>query len=342
MSSPFPITLAALVFLASAGPLGVCSAARAETVEEVRIKMGSRFELTVVADDGAEARRALERAWSEIDRLEAMISSWSESSETAEINRRAGERPVVVSPELFGLVARSLKVAELTGGAFDPTFAALSGLWDFKSPTPAIPSAEAIRSALEKVGTSHVELDREARTVYLTEPGVRLGFGAIGKGFAANSTVRLLRSLGIESGVVSAGGDLFAFGRREDGTPWRVGIADPRDEERSFATLLVSEQAVATSGDYESFFELDGQRYSHILDPHTGWPVQEVRSATVICADAELADALATAISVMGIEQGLRLIDRLQGIEALMVDGEGRMHFSANLRSQLESVEESE
>jgi thiamine biosynthesis lipoprotein len=228
--------------LASLAALETGSAARAETVEDVRIKMGSRFEITVVADDAAEARSALEHAWEEIDRLEAMISSWSESSETAEINRRAGERPVVVSPELFGLISRSLKVAELTDGAFDPTFAALAGLWDFEARAPSVPSAEAIRSAVDKVGYRRVKLDREARTVYLAEPGVRLGFGAIGKGFAANSTVRVLRSLGIESGIVSAGGDLFAFGRREDGGPWRVGIADPQEEERTIAALLVSEQ----------------------------------------------------------------------------------------------------
>lgn len=330
-------------FLASAVTLTFGTAAtRAETILDVRSKMGSRFEITIVAEDETHARQALEAAWSEIDRLEAMISSWSDDSLTSEINRQAGQRAVVVTPELFGLLSRSLKVAELTQGAFDPTFAALAPLWDFKAASPKIPDAATIAAALEDVGFRYVEIDRQANTVFLTKPRVRIGFGAIGKGFAANSTVRLLRRLGIEAGVVSAGGDLFAFGHREDGEPWRVGIADPLHPDRPFATLLLSEQAVVTSGDYERFIDIDGRRYSHILDPRTGWPVEAVRSATVVCADTELADALATGISVLGVTEGLRLIDRLEGIEALMVDKEGRLHFSSHFHSQLRRQDDGE
>ena len=309
--------------------------AHAETLTDVRTRMGSRFEITAVHEDGATARRAIDRAYGEIDRIEAMISSWRPTSITSEVNRNAGKEAVAVPPELFNLVRRSIKLSELTGGAFDVTFAGLGELWDFKAENPRLPDPLAVRDALRRVGYRKVVLESREQTIFLAETGVRIGFGAIGKGYAANRAVFILREHGIDSGVVNAGGDLVAFGRREDGSLWDIGIAHPIHRDRIFARLPLSEQAVVTSGDYESFVEIDGKRYAHIIDPRSGYPVEHLRSVTIVCPDAELADGLATAVLVLGPQKGLDLVDQLNGIEALLVDRDGKLLFSENLRSQL-------
>lgn len=309
--------------------------AEAATVKDIRSKMGSRFEITVVASDDATAGRAIARAYDEIDRIESMISSWRADSQTSEINRQAGLHPVIVSEELFNLVRRSLKLSYLTDGAFDITFAGAGRLWDFKAMSPQIPSSDTIRQSLEAVGYPKIHLDAIERSVYLDDPQARIGFGAIGKGYAANRAVLVLQGLGITSGVVNAGGDLIAFGRQENGARWEIGIAHPRHPDRVLATLPLSEQAVVTSGDYESFFWIDGKRYAHILDPRTGYPVDHVQSVTVVCPDAELADGLATAVAVLGPTDGLHLVEQLKGIEALLVDMEGHVHVSSGLQSDI-------
>jgi thiamine biosynthesis lipoprotein len=302
--------------------------------------MGSRFEITAVHPDAATAWRAVEAAYAEVDRLEALISEWIEGSEVSALNRAAGVRPVHVSPEVLALVRRALAVSRLTDGAFDVTFLAVGRLWDFHAERPTLPDPAALREALAGVGADKVVLDEVAGTVFLPDPRTRIGFGAIGKGWAANVGVRVLRSYGVTGGVVNAGGDLLAFGRREDGRPWRVGIANPLDRDRLFGYLEVTDQAVVTSGDYESFVEIAGQRFSHILDPRTGYPAREVRSATIVCPDAELADALATAVSVLGVEKGLALIDALHGVDGLLVDARGKIFLSANLSGQIAPPEE--
>ena len=267
--------------------------------------------------------------------LTPIISSWRETSETSEINRKAGREPLAVSPELFNLIRRSIRVSRLTGGAFDITFDGVGRLWNFKSKSSPIPSREAIDEALKSVGYHHIVLDEENRTVFLDTPGARIGFGAIGKGYAANRAVIVMKELGATGGVVNAGGDLVIFGRQDDGDPWRIGIANPLDRDEIFAFLDVTGQAIVTSGNYENYIEVDGKRYSHILDPRTGWPVEELRSVTIVCPDGELADALATGVSVLGVEKGLDLVNRLNGIEAMLVDRDGGIHFSENLKSMM-------
>ena len=320
------VAVQVLVFAAPAG---------AETARSVRRKMGSRFEVTAVHPDAATAWGAVEAAYAEIDRLEALISEWIEGSEVSAINRGAGVRPVKVSPEVLALVQRALSVARLTEGAFDITWLSVGRLWDFEAAHPTKPDPAAIRAALGGIGADKVLVDTAAGTVFLRDPRTRIGFGAIGKGWAANEGVRVLRAHGATGGVVNAGGDLLAFGRREDGRPWRVGIANPLHRDQVFGYVEVTDHAVVTSGDYESFVVIDGERFSHILDPRTGYPAKQVRSATILCPDAELADALATGVSVMGIAKGLALIDALNGVEGLLVDEQGKIHLSKNLAGQI-------
>jgi len=302
--------------------------------------MGSPFVLTAIHSEEETARQGIEAAFSEIDRIEALISSWQEDSATNALNRSAGQGPAPAPQELLLLLGRSLKVSELTGGAFDVTFASAGRLWDFQRPgaeskKPELPDPEAVRRSVENVDFRLVRLDNAAGTVEIQRPGTRIGFGGIGKGYAANRAVQAMKEAGVVGGLVNAGGDLLAFGRQEDGSPWTVAIADPLHPEKIFAYLELTDRAVATSGDYQRFFEIDGVRYAHILDPRTGYPVRGMRSATVLCPDAELADALATATFVMGPEEGIRLVDQLRGVEALLVDESGQLHFSKNLDSQL-------
>jgi thiamine biosynthesis lipoprotein len=305
------------------------------TVKDVRKKMGSRFEMTAVHPDRGIAQKAVDSAYAEVDRLEGMISSWKETSETAKINKNAGREPVRVSRELFNLIRRALKVSRLTDGAFDITFAGVGRLWDFKASDARPPSPDDVRKAMRHVGYKNVVLDEKKRTVFLRDSKARIGLGGIGKGYAANRAVILLKENGVEHGVVNAGGDLVAFGRREDGAPWDITIAHPLRPDRVFARIELTEQAVVTSGDYESFMVADGKRYGHILDPGTGYPADALRSVTVVCPDAELADALATAVFVMGSENGLSLVNDLHGVECIVVDRDGKILFSKNMGSQL-------
>lgn len=303
--------------------------ALASTIRQEAAKMGSPFVVTVVHQDEALAKAAAKAAWQEIDRLEAMISSWRNDSQTSAINRAAGIQPVKVSPELFGLIKRSLKVSELTQGAFDITFASAGKFWDYRS--GKLPDPEAVAKAVEAIDYHNVVLDEALQTVYLKKTGTRIGFGAIGKGYAANRALHVIKDMGLKDALINAGGDLVAMGNREDGRPWEIAIAHPRQSDTILAKLNISNQAVVTSGDYERFIEVDDKRYSHILDPRTGWPVEGLISVTVICPDGELADALATSVFVLGREKGLALIDRLKGVEALMIDASGQHHVSQNL-----------
>lgn len=319
--------------------LFVPSTARSATLEDPRSAMGSRFEITAVHADEEKCQAAIDAAWAEIERIEQLLSEWRESSPTSEINRKAGVEPVVVPQELYNLVRRSIRISKLTDGAFDITFHTVGRLWNFKSRSSPIPDPEAIRAAMEDMGWRHIILDDAKRTIYLDRPGTRIGFGAIGKGYAANRAVFVLREHGVSGGVINAGGDLVVFGTQEDGRPWRIGIANPLHRDEVFAWLDVTDEAVVTSGDYENYIEIEGRRYSHIIDPRTGWPVEELRSVTIVCPDGELADALATGVSVLGIGGGLDLVNRLNGIEAMLVDKDGAIHFSEGLEAMMTKPE---
>jgi thiamine biosynthesis lipoprotein len=314
---------------------------QAVTVKRVAKCMGSRFEITAVASTDTAANAAIDAAYGEIERIEAMISSWRPDSYTSQVNRMAGQSPVVVPRELLQLVARAQKVSQLTEGAFDITFASYGRLWNFKADPPVLPSEDALAKAKVGVGFQHIELDRDQSSIFLRHPQTRLGFGAIGKGYAANRAVKVLKDSGLSAGLVNAGGDLLAFGVQEDGEPWQIVIANPRSRNQVFARLVIADQAVVTSGDYENYMVIDGKRYGHIINPKTGMPVEEVISATVFCPDAELADALATAVTVMGVERGMALINQLKHIEAVLIDADEEVHASNGIQAMMVTGEES-
>jgi len=293
--------------------------------------MGSDFELVVVDEEEITARKHLQAAVKEIERIEDLLTEFKPTSQTSALNQAAGLAPVTVDEEVYQLVKRCLNLSHLSQGAFDCTAGALKKLYTFKGGDNALPTSEAVNSVLKYVGYQHVELLSDNR-VFLTKENMRIGFGAIGKGYAADKAKELLVSRGVQNGVINASGDLTAWGKQPDGSAWRVGITDPFSPRTTKFWLPVQNASVATSGNYEQYFEHNGKRYSHNLDPRTGLPTRYLASVTVISPMAELSDALATVVTVMGIDVGLHFIDQLPQTYCLLIDENNRVHTSKALK----------
>ncbi len=294
--------------------------------------MGSRFEITVVAQNAIEGGQYIEMAIAEIDRIEKLISSWDPDSETSKINAAAGKTAVVVSQELFDLINRCLKISKLTDGAFDISYASMDRIWKFDGSMKTMPSKEAIQESVSKVGFDNIILDEKNTSVFLKLPGMKIGFGAIGKGYAADKAKALLLKKDVPSGIINASGDMNTWGKQPDGSEWKVALTNPMDKSKGFGLLPVVDKAVVTSGNYEKQVVLNGTRYSHIIDPRTGYPSVGVSSVTVFAPKAELADALATSVFVMGIETGLDRINQLPDVECIIIDENGKVFKSKNIK----------
>ena len=293
--------------------------------------MGTRFEITLVSTQEV-ANQYLNAAQGEIERIERLISSWDANSQTAEINRQAGIKPVKVAKELYELIARSIEISKITQGAFDISYAALDPVWFFDGRMKAVPSESERLKSVQNIGFKDLVLNAKEQTVYLPKKGMKIGFGAIGKGFAADATKKLMKSLGVSSGIINASGDLTSWGKKPDGTDWQVGISNPENPTKVFSWFPVRDAAVATSGNYEKYVTLEGKQYSHIMDPRTGMPVSGIKSVTVFAPKAELADAFATAVFIMGIDTGIDTISQLPGMSCIIVDAENNIHHSPNIQ----------
>lgn len=293
--------------------------------------MGSRFDISVVAENQDTGEEYIDLALSEISRIEKLISSWDANSQTSLINKNSGIKPVKVDKELFDLIERTLKISELTNGAFDISYASMDKIWKFDGSMIEMPSADAIKNSVEKVGYKNILLDKINKTVYLKLVGMKIGFGAIGKGYAADKAKALLQQKGVTAGIINASGDLNAWGKQPDGKDWMVAIVNPLNKNKVFSWLPVHNSAVVTSGNYEKYVEFNGVLYSHIIDPRTGYPSSGILSASIFTANAELADALATSVFVMGVEVGLDFINQLKGVECIIVDKDNKLHISNNI-----------
>ncbi|MEO9804604.1 MAG: FAD:protein FMN transferase [Reichenbachiella sp.] len=293
--------------------------------------MGSKFDITVIANSEEEGSQYIDLAIAEIERIERLISSWDPNSQTSNINRNAGKAPVKVDKELFDLIERSIKISNLTAGAFDISYASMDRIWKFDGSMMGKPDAEVIKKSVEKVGYENIILNREKSTVFLKKQGMKIGFGAIGKGYAADKAKLLLIEKGVKGGIINASGDLNTWGKQPNGEPWMVGITNPLNKNKVFSWMPVDNQAVVTSGNYEKYVLLDGQRYSHIIDPRTGMPSKGIVSATVFAKQAELADALATSLFVMGAEVALDFTNQLNGVECILIDDQNKIYTSDNI-----------
>ncbi len=293
--------------------------------------MGSRFDISVVAADSALGNSYIDLAIDEISRIERLISSWDPNSQTSEINRNAGVRAVQVDLELFALIERSIGISKLTDGAFDVSYASIDKIWKFDGSMTEMPSDDDIKASVSKIGFQNIILDRVHSTVFLKLQGMKIGFGAIGKGYAADKAKHLLMEKGVQAGIINASGDMNTWGKQPTGENWKIAITNPLNKNKVFAVLPINEGAVVTSGDYEKFMLFGEKRYSHIINPKTGYPTTGITSATVFAPKAELADALATAVFVMGIEAGLDRIDQLPGVECIIIDDKGKIYTSMKI-----------
>jgi thiamine biosynthesis lipoprotein len=313
---------AALALLAAATPV------RAEWHHREEAIMGTRVAVELWSGDPALAARAIDAVMAEMRRTDELMSTYKPASQLSQVNAHAFERPVPVDREIIDVVTRSFEFSRMSDGAFDITYASVGHLYDYRRHER--PTEQQIEAALPAVDYRQVEVDGERRTIRFLRKGMRIDLGGIAKGYAVDRCVELLRGMGIEHAMVSAGGDTRLLGDR-GGKPWIVGVRDPRNEGAMVTRLPLADEAISTSGDYERYFEEEGVRYHHILVPGTGRAAREVRSVSVIGPDATTTDGLSTTLFVLGVERGLALVARLPGIEAVFVDGQGRVFHSAGL-----------
>jgi len=292
--------------------------------------MGTRISVELYHANPDLARRGIATVFREMRRIDASMSPYIKSSELARLNAFAQQQPFATSKELFSLIRRSLDFSELTDGAFDITFASVGFLYDYRNRTR--PDKTQREKAAALINYRELMLNHHSTTIAFSKPGMRIDLGGIAKGYAVDRCISLLQELGIKQALVTAGGDSRMIGDRW-GRPWSIGIRDPRNEDKLAAVIPLLGVAVSTSGDYQRYFEENGVRYHHIIDPGSGDSARELQSVTIIGPDATTTDALSTSVFVLGLESGLELINRMSDIDAILVDQTGQLHYSDNLQS---------
>jgi thiamine biosynthesis lipoprotein len=292
--------------------------------------MGTRCAVELWSDDRAQGEAAIASVFDDMHRIDRLMSTRKEDTEISRVNRDAGKHPVKISEELFRLLQTSVQYSELTHGAFDITYASVGYLYDFKKGVH--PDAKAIKKALPGINWRHMKLDPEKLTVYFTRPGMRIDLGGIAKGYSVDRGIEILQQQGITRAMVNAGGDTRIIGDRF-GKPWVVGIRDPDHEGRTFLRMPLTDTAFSTSGDYERYFDEDGKRFHHIIDPGTGHSASKVRSATIIGPSATRTDGLSKTAFVLGPQKALEIYNRLDDIDAILVTPDGRVLYSKGLEA---------
>jgi thiamine biosynthesis lipoprotein len=295
------------------------------------ILLTSPFEMTVVAKDTVEANQYIDLAIAEVKRVENLVSDWKPETQISHVNQNAGIQPVKVDDEVFQLVKRSIKISKLTDGAFDISYASMDKIWKFDGSMREMPTPEAIKKSVEKVGYQKIILDEKEKTIFLRDKGMKLGLGGIAQSFIADNIRDLLKSKGCTSGIANVSGDIAAWGKQPDGKPWTIGIINPMNKNKIFATFPLIDSSVETSGTYEKYVVFDGVRYSHIINPKTGYPGQGIVSVTVFAKQTEIADGLAKGVFLFGVEAGLNLVNQLKGIECIIVDSKGKIYSSKGI-----------
>jgi len=294
--------------------------------------MGNAFEITVVSDGEKTAQHHIDAAIGEISRIEKLLTTYSGESQTNLINNNAGIQPVQIDREVFDLIERSLRISSITDGFFDISYGGIDkSFWNFDREMKQLPDPELIKEHLKLVNYKNILLNHENQTVFLKEKGMRIGFGGIGKGYAAEMAKRLLQKRGVISGIVNASGDLTTWGNQADGKPWTIGIADPENAKQPFSYMNITDMAIATSGNYEKFVVINGKKYSHTINPKTGMPVMGVKSVTIFCPNAEIADAMATPVSIMGIDSALNMVNQINHLECIIIDDQNKIYSSQNI-----------
>lgn len=322
------------LFVLMEGCAGVSAVVPPIVVKRAQMHMGTLVSITAVASDKDSGQASIEAGFHEIKRLEQLLSTWIQTSELSQVNAAAGREPVTVSQETLELVLRSLEMAGLTEGGFNIAIGPAVEAWSVTE-RQRIPSRDELQAIKPLVDWSAIQVDRQARTIFLPKPGMRIDVGGIGKGYAADRAVDVMKRAGAQGGVVALSGDIKTFGDLPGMSGFPVGIRHPRQDSALVAAIDLKNEAISTAGDYERYFEQDGVRYHHILDPVSLEPARKCQSVTVIATEGALADGLDTGIFVLGPERGMALVERLPDVEAVIVDDQGRVAVSSGLRSRL-------
>ncbi|OHT43877.1 FAD:protein FMN transferase [Flavobacterium tructae] len=294
--------------------------------------MGGRFDISIVAKDSLTAEQNIDIVIAEITRIENLISDWKSDSQVSEINQNAGIRPVKVDREVFELTQRALQFSEATIGGFDISFAAMDRIWKFDGSMTEMPSAEAIKKSVEKVGYKNIILDSVQSTVFLKLKGMKIGFGALGEGYATDKCRNIMLAKGIKAGIVNGSGDMTAWGRQPNGKDWNIGMTNPFHPDTLFAVVPLNNGAVTTSGSYEKFVVFNGKRYSHIINPATGYPATGLCSVSIFGPNAETANGLSTSLMVLGQKAGLLLLKKYPDYSCIMITDNGKLIKSKNFK----------
>ena len=326
---------ASLLLVLGAAPLAAQPLAppHARTYTRSAHLMGSSFTFTAVSADDSLAWRALRAGLRETQRIDHLCSYWDSTSQVVKINRLAGIRPVVVEAEVYDLIQRTLKISQLSGGAFDITFASGDKIYQFdKQAHASLPDSATVRRSVQRIGWQKVKLDPATRSVFLPEKGMRINLAGILQGYGVRRAAEVMKKMGIAGGLINGSGDVYCWGKQPDGSGWRIAIGDPARPRTVSSWLTVSDLAVVTAGNYEQYFTVQGRYYGHIINPHTGYPATGLRSVTIICPDVELADALDDAVFVLGPVEGLALINRLKDINCTLITDDGRTLVSKGMQ----------
>ena len=322
--------IALAVLLASS--LCFCSRPPKE-IKRVKLLMGTKVEILAQGKDQAIMEAAVNKGFDEIERLEKKLSRFEPDSVVSRINQNAGQSPVQVDSEVFGLIEKSVAVCKESNGAFEITILPVLSLWKYNDANPKPPSSQEVREKLNLVDCKKIILKKDQNLVFLPEPGMAIDLGGIAKGYAADKAAQKLRQNGVSAGIVNAGGNLTVFGGTGKGMA--VGIQDPRKRGKILAKIYITDGAISTSGDYERFFIYNGVRYSHIIDPRTGYPAQGEESVTIFAENGADADAWSTALFVLGSDQGLKILAGKTGFSALFIDESGKIVSSPGLSQRL-------
>ncbi len=313
-----------------------CLSAHSQVLRKrTTLLMGGRFDISIVDRDSLSAEQNIDIVIGEITRIENLISDWKPDSQVSEVNQNAGIKPIKVDREVFELAQRAIKLSEITNGGFDVSFAALDRVWKFDGSMTEMPSAEAIKKSVEKVGYKNIILDSTASTIFLKLKGMKIGFGALGEGYATDKCRAMMIAKGVQAGIINGSGDMSTWGKQPNGKDWKIGITNPFKPEKILAAVPLKEGAVTTSGSYEKFVVFNGKRYSHIINPATGYPATGLCSVTVFGPNAETANGLSTSMMVLGQKEGLLLLQKFPDYSCVMITDTGKIIKSTNFPYKL-------
>lgn len=303
----------------------LCLAQQSILLDRQVVLMGSEFQISIVDTDSIQANKHIETAIQEIERIENLISEWRTYTQVSQVNKYAGIKPIKVDKELFDLTARALEYSKISNGAFDISIAAMDRIWKFDGSMNSLPDSISIEKSIENVGYQYIQLDSIQSTIFLTKKGMKIGFGSIGKGYAADKTKDLLQKQGVKAGMINASGDIATWGTLPQGKPWKIGVNNPFKRRAIAKILHLKNKAVATSGSYEKFAEIHGIRYSHIINPKTGFPSQGLTSVTITGPSTEFANFISTTMMVLGKKEGIKLIKKFPLYEYLLITDDGKV-----------------